>query len=127
MGVLTHDVELRRWMQLWDEQQEMIQANIDRANTYQAMLGEREELRRQLVLSEMELAHAVAARASLDEEVRRLRPLRDQVQEYEQKVADLEARAQEIIEMFQGTMSWRLTAPVRRASDVARRFARHSS
>jgi hypothetical protein len=62
-GVMTHAVELRRWLALWDEQQQMIQANIDRGNRAEEQLAERAELRRQLLVSEQSLARAVAERA----------------------------------------------------------------
>jgi hypothetical protein len=108
-GVMTHAVELRRWLDLWDEQQQMIQANIDRGNRAEEQLAERAELRRQLLVSEQSLARAVAERAEALEAV-------------EHCVREMH----ELDQSYRRSTSWQLTRPIRRASELLHRLQKSS-
>jgi SAM-dependent methyltransferase len=123
-SVVTKAAELRRWMELFDEQQLLIRKNIERADYFQARLEETADIRRQLMLNEQNLAAALRNQASLDETEARLEDVETQLAESNQMVRALEIRLEELTQEFLTSASWRITAPVRRVSRLAKRAVR---
>jgi len=116
-AALTGTLELRRWLEHFDQQQRILSDQAD----YMAELGEndaeRRDLRRQLVAAETELVRARAeldaARAELDGKLdagrAELEATRDQLQS-----------ALAVMEGVWDSVSWRVTRPLRSAKDVVR-------
>jgi hypothetical protein len=124
-AVLTDTVELRRWMEHFDEQQRMLADQAAYLDELRALDAERREVRERLVASETELARA-------QEELRAARLAhRGQVERLEDTIAvqraDLDhalpelARLESLTAAVWRSPSWRLTRPLRAVKRLLRR------
>jgi SAM-dependent methyltransferase len=105
---VTGDVEVRRWLDLYREQQEVLGRQTDQTRRLEAELAELPDLRRRLIEAEATANRVVADQSEL--EILRIRmDLADRV------MADLKS-----------SVSWRMTAPLRAGKRLARALLRRS-
>ncbi|HEX8207446.1 MAG TPA: class I SAM-dependent methyltransferase [Solirubrobacteraceae bacterium] len=110
IAVATGLTEIRRWLELYDGQQEILQAQGARLRELEA---EAESVRRaRAVLLDGEEARAAAAKAAED-----LAAARDEIAVLQERLA----RSSEVVAAMQRSPSWRLTAPLRALKRLRRR------
>lgn len=127
VGTLTHAAEMRRWLALYAEQQQVLERQAERIEADQVRFGETRELRGRLRDAERELGEQREARwegeQRLDELSARLQADAAHIAELEHERALLQQRidgADRVLQDVFGSPSWRVTAPLRRAKGVLR-------
>lgn len=103
---LTQFVELRKWLELYDEQHERLCRQKELLDELDTLRGSRTEALALLAEREQELAELPA----LHERVQAAGRLRAQLLETEERAQ----RAERVIVDLQQSFSWRITAPLRR-------------
>lgn len=130
VAVLAGALEFRRWLELFDAQRAGIEALRAHLAEAESVAGEREQILRQLSVSEQLLAempelrdraHAGESRArELGEQIDALHDeittMRDEINDA-RRTAD---RARGVVEDIKVSLSWRVTAPLRRIKRVVR-------
>ena len=118
--VLTGLAEVRKWLELWEEQQEVLTGQHEHFQQLKSHWTELQELRRELRRSEQQLAtlpelelelEVTAARAAARE-----RELAPQVEALSQEVEYHRRKANEVY----NSLSWRITRPIRAVKRIAR-------
>jgi 2-polyprenyl-3-methyl-5-hydroxy-6-metoxy-1,4-benzoquinol methylase len=114
--VLTGLAEVRKWLELWHEQQEVLTGQQEHFQQLKSHWTELQELRRELRQSEQQLAmlpelELTAARAAARE-----RELAPQVEALSQQVDQLQRKANEVY----NSVSWRITRPLRAVKRIVR-------
>jgi ubiquinone/menaquinone biosynthesis C-methylase UbiE len=141
---LAHPVELRKWSVLWDEQtkvlaqqERVLREQADLLSTHQRLFAEHsierdqlqyeiDELRRQLVRGEEELARLPA----LDSQLADLVKLNDDLLRVNAELAQRQVAFEELAQIAErytvvvSSTSWRLTRPLRDGMNFARRLLR---
>jgi SAM-dependent methyltransferase len=107
--VLTGLAEVRKWLELWHEQQDMLTAQSEYLQTVEAQGRELHALREELRRCEQELARIPELELAAARGV--------EVDALSQQVEELEAKADEVYR----SVSWRVTKPLRSAKRLARR------
>src|SRR5205807_696658 len=87
--------ELRRWLDLWEEQQQIIRANIDMIRDLEELLGERAQLRDELLSAEQTLASALRDRDSFRERLEAADALAAETARRLEHLSGLEARQED--------------------------------
>ncbi len=116
-AVATGVTEIRRWLELYDGQQEILKAQGARLRRLEDEAAEVRTARVELLGGEQ--AHARAGKLEED-----LRGAREEVDRLQGELATLRGRlesAARTMDAFQRSPSWRLTAPLRAAKRALRR------
>ncbi len=110
--VLAKDLEFRQWLENFESQRRRIDDLELRLAAAESAAGERAEIRRQLRISEQQLAE--------------LPDLRDAIAVRDQTIRELTAeadkldRARRVMDDMRSSLSWRITAPLRRVKHALR-------
>jgi SAM-dependent methyltransferase len=118
-AVITGTVEVRKWLDLYDEQAEILRAHHEHHGRLAAQNGELHELRERLAEAETALARIPGLEQERDEARERLAAL-------ERDLPALAARAEAGERNLRNVMSspsWRLTAPLRAAKRAVKRLS----
>ena len=105
VAVLTGLAEVRKWHELWDQQQEILTGQHEHFQKLESQWRELDALRKELRRSEQELAHL----PELELAAARERELAPQVEALSQQVEELQRKANEVY----NSVSWRVTRPLR--------------
>ena len=110
---LTDPVELRRWIEIFSEQQDVLHAQADELGRLQGIAAERVELRDRLESAERRLASVPELTAATEAALRSERLLAERL-----------ASTERSLDAIQRSPSWRLTQPLRSAKRVLKRVVR---
>jgi chromosome segregation ATPase len=131
VAALTGTMEPRRWIEHFDEQQELLTKQADYLARLEGLDAERRELRGQLVSAETELAELRERVFGLEREAyRESERAGDALAETEHVRAELEqvraelARAEGVMASVWRSASWRSTRPLRSVKARATRTRR---
>ena len=124
VAALTGTIEPRRWIEHFDEQQELLTQQADYLARLEGLDAERRELRGQLVSAETELAVFRERVFRLEREAyRESERAADALAELEHVRAEL-ARAEDVMASVWTSASWRSTRPLRSVKARAARARR---
>ena len=121
--MITGTVELRRWLELYEEQQHILWRQNEHIEGLNDQTKEREELRRQLREAERETAHIVELEQERDEAKGIAYQRQREVDGLLQQIRDLDIRrteAETALRVVTRSPSWRITAPLRRLKRLLR-------
>jgi ubiquinone/menaquinone biosynthesis C-methylase UbiE len=104
--VLAKDLEFRQWLEHFESQRRYIDDVEFRLAAAESAAAERAEIRRQLLVSEQQLA----AMPDLEDAI----VVRDQTIRELTEEADQLDRARRVMDDMRSSLSWRITAPLRR-------------
>ncbi len=110
--VLAKDLEFRQWLEHFEGQRREIDDLEFRLAAAQSAAAERAEIRRQLLASEQQLAELPDLRDAIAERNETIRELTEE--------ADQLDRARRVMDDMRSSLSWRITAPLRRLKDALR-------
>jgi ubiquinone/menaquinone biosynthesis C-methylase UbiE len=105
-AVLANDLEFRQWLENFDTQRRYIDDLEFRLAAAESAAAERAEIRRQLLASEQQLAELPDLRDAI--------AVRDQTIQELTEEADQLDRARRVMDDMRSSLSWRITAPLRR-------------
>jgi 2-polyprenyl-3-methyl-5-hydroxy-6-metoxy-1,4-benzoquinol methylase len=123
---LTQLVEIRQWLEHFQGQDRVLEEQTRALRELEIERRERREALDLLARRELALAEVPALRERLADATAALVPLQKQVGACEEQVRELEAsrdelvRAVQIADDMRASLSWRLTAPLRRLKSLSR-------
>ena len=113
-AVLAGDAEVRKWLELYDTQQEVLTRQHEHFESLEDKRVELVELRGRLVDAERRLGQILTLEQQLDEQ-RQLTAAMQGERDFQAARAD---RAELVVRDVVGSPSWRLTAPLRRLKRI---------
>ncbi len=119
-AVMTAAVELRRWLALYDSQQEMLAAQASLLSVRSEREAELATLHQRLRVSQQDLAVVPQLRLTAEDAIRD----RDDALRRLEDSEDLQARVQDLqrqLDVIVASSSWRITRPLRNAAALLRR------
>jgi len=115
-AVMAGDVEVRKWVELYDTQQEVLTRQHEHFESLEDKRTELAELRTRLVEAERRLARLPALQQELDEARQSLHGMQGE-RDVQAARAD---RAELVLREVMASPSWRLTTPLRRLKRILR-------